>query len=72
MIDIARTWLGNKTDKILPGGEEMWKHYQEFESDLPAICANLSVTLDEMISPDYFTTYISVIVSWLRTKNYSS
>ena len=72
MIDIVRTWLGNKTDKLLPGGEEMWKHYQEFEGDLPAICANLSITLDEMISSDYFTTYIRVIVSWLRSKNYSS
>jgi hypothetical protein len=72
IMDIVRTWLGNKTDKVLPGGEEMWKHYLEFERDLPAICANLSITLDEMMSSSYFTSYISVIVSWLKSKNYSS
>ncbi len=72
VVDIIRTWLGNKTPKILPGGEEMWKHYLEFESDLPVICANLHITPDEMISSSYFTTYISVIVTWLKSKNYSS
>jgi hypothetical protein len=71
VVDIVRTWLGNKTLKILPGGEEMWKHYQEFEKDLPTICANLHITPDEIISSSYFTTYISVIVTWLKSKNYS-
>ncbi len=71
LMDIVRVWLGNKTDKILPGGAEMWKHFNEFQQDLPAICNGLSITPDEMISSDYFTTYIKVIVSWLKEKRYS-
>ena len=71
LINVIRVWLGNKTNKILPGGTDMWKHYQEFQTDLPDICNKLSITPDEMISSDYFTTYSKVIVSWLKAKNYS-
>ncbi|SFQ10011.1 hypothetical protein [Parafilimonas terrae] len=71
LIKIVRSWLGNKTNKILPGGTEMWKHYQEFEAALPTICKNLFITLEEIISDDYFSTYIKVIADWLREKKYS-
>ena len=34
-------------------GEEIWKHCNEYERDLSAVCADQKLTPDETISSDY-------------------
>jgi len=70
LIDIIRTWLRNISKINMPGGEDIWKHYQEFSTELPNICQNLKITEEELTSPAYFADYIYAIKTWLIKKGY--
>src|SRR5712691_7530213 len=62
-ISIVRNWLrGNSTAIILPGGMEIYRRFQLFEQDLPALCAQLKLQRDELT----FNDSASIISYWLR------
>jgi hypothetical protein len=70
LINITRTWLRNISKINMPGGEDIWKHYEEFNAELPGICENLKITKEELTSSAYFADYIYAIKTWLMKKGY--
>lgn len=70
LIESVRTWLSQYSTERLPGGEVIWKHYQEFLVDLPAICNRLEITQQELVTNAYFGDYIFAVATWLKEKKY--
>lgn len=64
LINIVRNWLKSMApDQIIPGGATIKRRYQEFQSQLPALCAQFSLETNELIYNDK-SQLISV---WLST-----
>ncbi len=62
-ITVVRNWLrGASNFRILPGGTEIFRRFQLFAHDLPALCLELKVEQNELTFNDT-TTMIS---DWLR------
>jgi len=62
-ISVIRNWLRNVTNsKVLPGGSEIYRRFQLFEHDLPALCKELRVQRDELI----FDDSASIMYDWLK------
>jgi hypothetical protein len=62
----VRRFLTNKERGALRGASAMQKRYQEFLADLPAIAGNMSCTLDELQSLDYWREYVIAAVEWIK------
>ena len=62
-ITVIRNWLRSASDsKILPGGMEIYRRFQLFEQDLPALCQKLRLERNELT----FNDSASIIADWLR------
>jgi hypothetical protein len=65
-ISVVRNWLRNAAaSKVLPGGIEIYRRFQLFEQELPAMCQELKVQRNELT----FNDYASIIYDWLRNKS---
>lgn len=63
VISIIRSWITTTSRrKTIPGGNSIWKRYNEFENDLPAMCKLAKITEDELTYIDR----INFISEWLR------
>jgi hypothetical protein len=59
----VRNWLRSASgSKVLPGGMEIYRRFQLFEQDLPALCAELRLQRGELT----FIDSASIISDWLR------
>lgn len=63
LIARVRDWLNQASGRrTIPGGKQIQRRYQAFQSDLPQICENLGLEADEVTYNDY-TNFVS---EWLR------
>jgi len=51
--------------KTLPGGTEIFRRYNMFQNELPALCAKLKIQLDELTYFDYTT----ILAEWLDNES---
>lgn len=70
LIERVRSWLNQYSSERLPGGEIIWKHYQEFQAGLKTICDRLEITPEELVTNAYFGDYVYAVATWLREKGY--
>jgi hypothetical protein len=62
-ITVVRNWLRTAScSKALPGGMEIFRRFELFELDLPALCAELRLEHDELT----FNDLASIISDWAR------
>lgn len=62
-VEIVRNWLRNASRRgSIPGGHEIWRHYQIFIDDLPSMCKDLRLKQNELI----FNDYTSLVTEWLK------
>jgi len=62
-IEIVRNWLRSVSGRVtIPGGAEIFRRYNKFTSELPAICKGLKLTVDEMT----FNDYTDIVSEWLK------
>lgn len=62
-IGVVRNWLrSDSSSRVLPGGMEIYRRFQLFEQDLPALCEHLRLERDELT----FNDSASIISDWLR------
>jgi hypothetical protein len=53
-ITHVRNWLNSASGrKTIPGGSEILRRFNQFEVDLPDICASIPIRLDELTYNDY-------------------
>jgi len=53
-IKVVRNWLRNVSERVtISGGKEILRSYHLFLSELPGICEDFKITVDEMIFNDY-------------------
>ena len=65
MIGKVRDWLRScplNENRLLPSGSVIFDRYLSFLKDLPSICSELKLTVDELI----FVDFTAVIGFWLR------
>ncbi|MCP5053013.1 MAG: nucleotide-binding protein [bacterium] len=63
VIKLIRNWLRNLSQRMtIPGGVEILKRYRLFQSELPELCKELKLTIDEMT----FNDYTAIINIWLK------
>ena len=62
-IKVVRNWLRKASgSRILPGGIEIYRRFQAFQQELPALCEELRLRHDELT----FNDSASIIADWLR------
>ena len=58
-----RAWLATASKRTrLPGGEDIFQRYGAFQADLPALCKELKLEVDEVT----FTELRQIMVEWLK------
>lgn len=58
-----RAWLATASKRTrLPGGEDIFQRYEAFQADLPALCKELKLEVDEVT----FTELRQMMVEWLK------
>jgi hypothetical protein len=68
-IDRVCTWLSSHSRRqTIPGGTEIWRRYEVFLAELPAILAEAGVTSDEINSLDYYGYYTKFVEKWLKIR----
>jgi hypothetical protein len=68
IITHIRNWLNSSSNrKTIPGGSEILRRYNMFKKDLPKLCEEVKITVDELTYNDY-TNFISI---WLKENNSS-
>jgi hypothetical protein len=69
-IDRVRTWLRSDSGREgIPGGDSIWKNYQQFLSDRPRMLKTLHVTMKELQRPEYYADYIALIYLWIAERD---
>jgi hypothetical protein len=62
-ISHVRNWLNSASGrKTIPGGKQIQKRFEKFNSELPDMCAEIPIELDELTYNDY-SNFVS---EWLR------
>ena len=62
-IGLVRNWLRIESERAgIPGKEAMSVRYRRFRGELPEICAELEIQVEELTFVDYF----DVVVEWLK------
>lgn len=62
-VSRVRNWLRTESGRYhVPGGEEIYRRYEEFRADLPSICARLKLDLTDLTFADLTYT----IARWLE------
>ena len=68
-IKLVRNWLRSTSGRVtIPGGKEILRRYRLFISELPALCKEIKITIDEMI----FNDYTNIVSLWLNENPSSS
>lgn len=68
-IDRVRTWLNSHSRRrTIPGGAEIWRRYELFRAELPAMLRAAKVTRAEINSLDYYVDYTKFVEKWLRIR----
>ena len=63
VVSLIRDWLNASSGRLtIPGGKQIWKRYQQYQLDLPEICENVGLALDEVT----FNDTANFISEWLR------
>jgi len=63
LIACVRNWLNDASRrKTIPGGREIVRRFRRFEADLPEMCAEVPIDVDELTYNDY-SNFISF---WLK------
>jgi len=66
VIGIVRDWLRTNTTRIVPGGSKMVERYKLFLRELPLMCKELDLDLDQLIFNDLTT----LVVEWLKENSW--
>ncbi len=62
-ITVIRNWLRSTArSSALPGGAEIYRRFQQFAQELPALCQEFRMQRDELT----FNDSASIIYDWLR------
>ena len=61
----VRRFLTNKERGQLPGAAMLKKKYQAFLDQLPAIAEEMSLTVEELTSLDYWNEFVHAITAWI-------
>jgi hypothetical protein len=63
-IKVVRNWLAASlpNDVILPGGAKIVERYEDFCEDLPIICVELGLTIEDLI----FSDFRRLVFRWLN------
>jgi len=62
-IGLVRDWLRTQSKRTgIPGSEAMNARYHHFRLELPDLCAELKIRVEELTFVDYF----DVVVGWLK------
>lgn len=62
-IKVIRNWLRSVSGRAtIPGGKEILRRFHQFKSELPDLCKEIKLTIDEMI----FNDYTNIVALWLR------
>jgi hypothetical protein len=63
VVGVVRNWLESKSKRrFLPGGSAIWRRFQTFTADLPAMCTAVDTTPEELT----FRDRTQLISGWLR------
>lgn len=63
LIKKLRSWLRTETnDSNIPGGRFIYERFVEFKQDLPHMCEEMRMQIEELTYPDY----VDFISSWLE------
>jgi hypothetical protein len=62
LVGIVRDWLRRYSQFSIPSGSVIWSRYQDFKSDLPALCEELELKPRELI----FNDYVLLVSEWLK------
>jgi hypothetical protein len=59
----VRNWLRTASQRTnIPGGEAIWKRFNQFQQELPAICQQMRIQVNELT----FADYTHVVHHWLQ------
>jgi hypothetical protein len=59
----VRNWISTESKRTtIPGGEYIYKRYRKFRKDLPALCDNLHLTVEELT----FNEFVDIAGWWLQ------
>jgi len=62
LVSQVRTWLRTASKRTtIPGGEKIWERCQQFQQELPAICRQLHLQVEELT----FVDYRDFVATWL-------
>jgi hypothetical protein len=63
LIRMLRDWLGTAAGGTpLPGGAAIARRFAQFQAELPRMCAQLRLTVEELT----FSNYANLVSTWLR------
>ena len=62
VIKIVRNWLRSYSRTSIPSGSVIWNRYQTFKSDLPQLCTELKLDINELIYNDH----VLLVSKWLK------
>lgn len=66
LIKHIRNWLNDSSRrKTIPGGNEILRRFHAFESDLPRMCAEVPIEVNELT----FNDYCQFISEWLKANS---
>jgi hypothetical protein len=63
-IAVARDWLRASAKRNMPGGSEIHRQYQKFNSLLPSLCRDVRLKPSEMT----FNDYTNFVTEWLKSE----
>jgi hypothetical protein len=61
-ISVIRNWLRTYSAASIPSGSVIWDRYQAFQSEMPAMCMDFRLAVNELI----FNDYALLVSRWLR------
>ena len=65
-VRLVRNWLNDASGrKTIPGGTMIWRRYQKYLAELPALCAAADLTIDEMT----FNDKANFASEWLKLED---
>lgn len=68
-IPLVRNWLKNASPGvIIPGGREIRRRYNVFADELPGMCAEILISVEELT----FNDYASLVGAWLKVNSHFS
>jgi hypothetical protein len=62
IIKIVRNWLRSYSRTSIPSGSVIWNRYQKFKAELPQLCTELKLDINDLIYNDY----VLLVSKWLK------